>query len=66
MRSGICLKAEKNYAVWNLFEVMGGKNGMKRWYKANLAGKDRIHFTKAGYTLQGELLYEALTKQARQ
>ncbi len=51
---------ENNYAVWDLFAVMGGGNGMKKWYKAGLAGKDRIHFTESGYRLQGELLYDAL------
>lgn len=56
---------EKHFAVWDLYEIMGGKNGMKTWYSADLARKDRVHFKKAGYTLQGEALYEALMNAAR-
>lgn len=51
---------ERAYAVWDLYEIMGGKEGMKDWYKNGLAGRDRIHFKKEGYALQGKLLYEAL------
>lgn len=54
---------ECNYAVWDLYEIMQGENGMKTWYKAGLAGKDRIHFTESGYKLQGELLYKAFMKK---
>ncbi|PVX52639.1 LysM domain-containing protein [Balneicella halophila] len=55
---------ERNYAVWDLYEIMGGEQGLKKWYKSGLAGKDRIHFKEEGYRLQGESLYKALTKHA--
>ncbi len=51
---------EKNIAVWDLYDIMGRENGMKKWAKNKLAARDRIHFTQKGYYLQAELLYNAL------
>lgn len=54
--------AEKHRgAVWDLFEVMGGLGSIYDWQRAGLARNDKIHFTKAGYELQAELMYLALT-----
>lgn len=50
----------KGYAVWDLFNIMNKSGGMRKWSKKGLASKDRIHFSKSGYTLQGDLLYKAL------
>lgn len=47
-------------AVWDQFEVMGGLKSMEKWYKHNLAQKDRVHFTIAGYQLIGDLFINAL------
>ncbi len=47
-------------AVWDFYAVMGGARSIKKWYKAGLCGRDRVHLTRRGYELQGELLYEAL------
>jgi lysophospholipase L1-like esterase len=47
-------------AVWDLYEVMGGRESMKHWKKQGLATKDYVHFTKKGYELQGNLLFEAI------
>ncbi len=49
-----------HYATWNLYDIMGGKGSMKIWHKNKLATKDYVHFTRAGYELQGELLFEAI------
>jgi len=38
---------------------MGGAKSMAKWYTAKLAQKDRVHFTKAGYQLMGELFFNA-------
>lgn len=51
---------EKNCAVWDLYQVMGGVGSMKRWRLRGLAAKDMVHYNAAGYRLQGELLYTAL------
>ncbi len=57
------LAIEENVAVWNWYEIMGGSNSMVKWKNEGLASGDLIHFTKEGYALQGELLYEALIHQ---
>lgn len=53
--------AEKHHAgVWDKFSLMGGLGSMAKWEKANLAKKDKVHFTLAGYHLLGDMLYKAL------
>ena len=47
-------------AVWDQFDVMGGLKSMQSWEKAGLAQKDKVHFTRDGYRLMGDLLYNAL------
>ena len=47
-------------AAWDLYEVMGGTGSVNDWYLAGLAGRDRLHFTKSGYELQGKLLSQAI------
>ena len=42
---------------------MGGLKSMEKWQKAGLAQKDKVHFTRAGYRLMGDLLFEALQKE---
>lgn len=55
-----CTKNELAY--WDLYNVMGGFGSMAKWYVSGLAAKDRIHFSKKGYDIQGRLLYDALMK----
>lgn len=53
--------AEKhNAAVWDLFEIMGGYKSVVLWDDYGLAKNDKIHFTRKGYYLQAELMYDAL------
>ena len=47
-------------AVWDQFEIMGGLKSMEQWYKASLARPDRVHFTRDGYRLVGNLFSDAL------
>ena len=56
------MEMAKDYggAVWDQFDVMGGLKSMQAWEKAGLAQKDKIHFTRDGYKLMGDLLYNAL------
>lgn len=49
-----------NAAVWDQFDVMGGLRSMQNWEKAGLAQPDKVHFTRPGYQLMGDLLYNAL------
>ena len=46
-------------AVFDQFEIMGGQKSMAKWYEYKLAQKDRVHFTRAGYVLMGNLFYNA-------
>ncbi|MCQ2211058.1 MAG: GDSL-type esterase/lipase family protein [Paludibacteraceae bacterium] len=45
---------------WNLFGWMGGLESMRQWEINGLAQKDKIHFTKKGYKLIGDVFYNAL------
>ncbi|HEY0977515.1 MAG TPA: GDSL-type esterase/lipase family protein [Flavobacteriales bacterium] len=54
------LSATHGVAVWDLFTVMGGAGSMRHWQAAGLAKKDRIHFTREGYVMLGDLLFTAL------
>lgn len=56
------LAEQHNGAVWDLFEVMGGLGAVYEWQRAGLARNDKIHFTRAGYELQAELMYLAITE----
>ena len=51
---------EKQMAVWDFYEIMGGFNSSQDWYKNKLMPSDRIHFTQMGYRIKADLLLEAL------
>ncbi len=53
---------QNNLAVWDLFSATGGYKSCYQWKKYKLMRKDGVHFSRAGYELQGNLLYEAITK----
>ncbi len=48
--------------VWDMFTVMGGFKSISLWQKNGLAKKDKIHFTKDGYHLVADLMFQALVK----
>lgn len=54
------LAKKHNAGVWNMYEVMGGMNSVVLWEKNNLAQRDKIHFTREGYLLLGDLFFNAL------
>jgi lysophospholipase L1-like esterase len=62
--SGILREAsiKHGFAVWDLYEAMGGEGCMLEWKKAGLVNEDHVHYLRKGYNLQGELLFEALDK----
>lgn len=47
--------------TWDLFNIMGGPGSMLTWKNMGYSAPDMIHFSKAGYELQAEMLYQALT-----
>lgn len=53
---------KNNLAVWDLFSATGGYKSCYQWKKYKLMRKDGVHFSRAGYELQGNLFYEAITK----
>lgn len=53
------LAEEYNMAIWDLYSVMGGMGSSHKWYLNKLMQKDRIHFTRLGYSLKADLLLTA-------
>lgn len=53
---------ENNYAVWDMYSQLGGLYGVRRNFNKGIIGKDRVHYSKAGYELQGNLLSDAIFK----
>ncbi len=51
---------ENGAAYWDIYGVMGGQNSMSKWVSENLAGPDRIHFTKKGAEKVAQQLSDAL------
>ena len=47
------------YGVWDFYTIMGGLNSAMTWYNNGLMNKDRIHFSKPGYLLKGDLFFYA-------
>jgi lysophospholipase L1-like esterase len=54
------LAQQRHGGVWDLFALMGGLGSMQQWEKRGLAKVDKVHFTKEGYMLIGDLFYNAL------
>jgi LysM repeat protein/lysophospholipase L1-like esterase len=56
----IDLAFSRKVAVWDLYTDMGGLYGVNRNAKAGLVAGDKVHYTKAGYEKQGNLLAKAI------
>ena len=56
----IDLALSRRVAVWDLYTDMGGLYGISRNAKAGIIGNDKVHYTKAGYEKQGNLLAKAI------
>lgn len=54
------LAQEYDGAVWDLFTLMGGNGSASLWRDEGLMKNDRLHFTREGYELLGDLLYRAI------
>ena len=52
-------------AVWDLYTIFGGADrACLNWQEAGLMRPDHVHFLPEGYTLQGQLLFQALLRAA--
>ena len=49
-------------AVWDVYDIMGGKDSVIKWRDAGLVKSDRLHFTQEGYVLLGDMLYNAIVE----
>ncbi len=56
------LAAQYDCGVWDFYTIMGGLNSIIVWQRFGLARRDRIHFTRKGYELMGDLLFNAFLK----
>lgn len=54
------LAREYGGAVFDVFAMMGGLRSSSAWVRTGLQRPDHIHFTREGYELWGDLLYNAL------
>lgn len=54
------LAREYGGCVWDCYGVMGGMGSSTRWRNADLMAKDRIHFSRKGYELCADLMFDAL------
>lgn len=54
------LAREFDGAVFDVFAMMGGLGSSAQWVAEGLQRPDHIHFTREGYELWGDLLYNAL------
>ncbi|MGB0881934.1 MAG: GDSL-type esterase/lipase family protein [Vicingaceae bacterium] len=59
----IRLANKHNSGMWDMFEVMGGLGSCTNWIKKGYAKKDKIHLTKNGYVLMGDLMFSAIMKE---
>lgn len=53
---------ELNAGVWDMYSVMGGLNSIVLWEANRLAQRDKVHFTREGYLLLGDLFFNALAR----
>jgi len=53
------LAKEYGYGVWDFYALMGGFGSSRVWESAGLMQHDKIHFTREGYILKGNLFFQA-------
>lgn len=56
----IDLAKEYNGCVFDVYSLMGGFKSSDKWLKAKLMKRDHIHFTREGYQLLGDILYNSI------
>lgn len=51
---------EKGIACWDMYSATGGSGSNAKWHKAGYFSADKLHMTREGYAIAGELLYDAI------
>lgn len=56
------MSLQEGIAFWDMFNAMGGKGSIVKWYRATpqLAGADFVHFTPKGAQKMADMLYGTL------
>lgn len=54
--------ADHGYACWDLYAIGGGPSSAVSWMHHGLLSHDKVHYSKAGYMVQGKLLYTGLVQ----
>lgn len=54
--------AAQQLPFWDLYTITGGYGSARSWEKNKLMSRDRVHYIKPGYEVQGNLLFTALAK----
>lgn len=56
------MSRKEGIAFWDMYNAMGGKGSIVRWYRASpqLAGSDFVHFTPKGAQKMADMLYGTL------
>lgn len=49
------LTSQNSYIVWDLFNNMGGLQGIRSGRFTSLIARDKVHYSTAGYELQGQM-----------
>lgn len=57
---------ENRWLYWDWSALMGGRCGIARWEKQQLARADHVHMTPRGYSLSAQALFEALMARYQQ
>ena len=50
----------KNYAVWDMYNDLGGAKNVNFNFSNGLIASDRVHYTYKGYKKQADDFFEAL------
>lgn len=56
------LAEEYNAKIFDLYNWMGGQGSSRKWVANGLMARDHIHFTREGYTLIGDSLYNFINE----
>ncbi len=60
------LGREYHFMVWDFYDIMGELNAIMSWYYAGLTARDKLHYNKKGYELQGDLMFNAFLRAYNQ
>lgn len=57
------LAEETQGAVFDIYEIMGGKGSSNKWVREGLMNSDHVHFLRPGYNMLGDMLFNAINNE---